>query len=123
MTKTECYLCNTNYCKQNSHIIPKFIYKWLKDTSATGYIRKGENVNIRVQDGLKIKLLCNECEKSFNKFETIFANKIFYPFHNSKNVKVNYKDWLFKFSVSVSWRVLVFHKLNSKLPLLSQINY
>jgi len=116
MAKTKCYLCNINYCDQNSHIIPKFAFKWLKETSATNYIRMGKNVNIRVQDGLKIRLLCNKCEKLFNKWETKFANEIFYPVHNSEKIKVNYKEWLFKFSVSVSWRVLIHHKLNSGIP-------
>jgi len=114
MTKMKCFLCRINYCKEESHIISKFAYKWLKDTSVTNYIRMGGNVNVRVQDGIKIKLLCEECEDLFNKWETTFANKIFYPLHKSNKFKVNYKDWLSKFAVSISWRVLIFHKMHSK---------
>jgi hypothetical protein len=36
------------------------VFAWLKESSPTGYLRLGNNINLRVQDGLKPKLLCQE---------------------------------------------------------------
>lgn len=101
-----CVLCGSSEKLQDSHIIPKFVIKWFKDTSPTGYLRTGDNVDIRKQDGIKKRLLCIECEGKFNKYETLFANKIFFPFHNNNFKKIDYDEWLYKFIISISWRVL-----------------
>ena len=54
---SECALCLKEKTLCDSHIIPSFVYKWLKDTSATGYLRNGNSPNLRQQDGLKIKII------------------------------------------------------------------
>jgi len=117
-TGVECALCGTAKGLRQSHIIPAFVFKWLKETSATGFIRSGENPNLRVQDGYKIKLLCAECEQWFGKWETIFAAKIFYPYLSDPSCQVAYSHWYAKFCVSVSWRVLVYYmRRGLKTPL------
>jgi len=52
--------------------------------------------------------------KKINVWETTFASKIFHPFHNGDPVET-YGDWLLKFSVSISWRVLLFFKKHNEL--------
>jgi len=48
-----CRLCSRARELQLSHIVPAFVYRWLKDLSGTGFLRFGKNPNRREQDGLK----------------------------------------------------------------------
>ena len=105
-----CKLCLKNKVLVDSHIIPKFIFKWIKETSATGYLRFSQKKNQRAQDGVKCKLLCSECESILSKFEGEFANKIFYPYVENPKVVARYGSWLLKFIVSLTWRSLLFAK-------------
>ncbi len=105
----KCSLCDNQKDLQQSHIIPSFVYKWLKNSSVTGYLRFGETPNKRVQDGEKKYLLCKDCEQLFSSWEKTFANELFVPFHQSEPIKP-YGKWLLKFSTSVSWRVLTLFK-------------
>jgi len=104
--KERCRLCKSFSPLQNSHIIPAFVFKWLKYGGA-GHIRHTGNMNKRVQDGATEKLLCANCEALFNIWETKFSNQIFNPFcYDGKLPSITYDDWLLKFCVSVSWRSL-----------------
>jgi hypothetical protein len=80
-----------------------------EETSATGYLRFGQQPNLRVQDGLKRHLLCRDCEQRFNRWETQFANQIFHPLTQGDTARASYGPWLLLFCASVSWRVLVYH--------------
>lgn len=108
-----CALCRQERELRCSHFIPGFVYRWLKESSGTGYLRFSQSPNQRVQDGLKKDFLCADCESLLNEFETEFANKIFYPLHQNEQLRLskgpwfNYKSWCMKFSVSVSWRCLM----------------
>ncbi|MCT4631371.1 MAG: hypothetical protein N4A76_01385 [Firmicutes bacterium] len=73
----ECKLCNESNELELSHIIPKFVYKWIKRTSTTGGIRNSDNPNIRAQDGDKIDFLCGKCEDLFSVYEDGFRKKGF----------------------------------------------
>ncbi len=101
-----CRLCNIDRELKESHIIPSFIFKWIKETSGTGFIRFGQNPNLRIQDGYKLYWLCDDCENLFNTWETEFANNVFHPMTEGSSVYYPYGSWLLKFAVSVSWRVL-----------------
>ncbi len=101
-----CRLCGQERDLQESHVIPSFVYKWLKETSGTGFLRFGMEPNKRVQDGYKFYWLCKECEGCFNEWETAFANQMFHPMNNGTVEHVSYDTWLLKFCTSVSWRVL-----------------
>jgi len=103
-----------------SHIIPSFVCKWFKDTSATGYMRQFENLNKRAQDGVKKKLLCTNCEGLLNKGETPFAKHIFYPYVNNvlspagvvtANQTFKYENWLLYFAISLQWRRMITSRL------------
>jgi len=121
---TYCKLCSKEKPLELSHIIPSFIYKWLKNTSATGYFRDYESPNVRRQDGIKIKLLCGECEDLLNIYETEFSKKIFYKYVSeeldqygvaqSKISYFDYSDWLLRFIISIHWRIAVTDKLTAE---------
>lgn len=100
-----CKLCQKNQDLRESHIIPKFVAKWLKESSATGYLRQGVEPNLRKQDFPKERLLCGDCENRFSRWENIFAEKIFLPYLNDGKREFEYTDWLLKFSVSLIWRM------------------
>ena len=103
-----CALCGRNGDLQASHIIPKFVVKWLKDTSATRALARinGNNVE-HAQDIPTYRMLCSSCEQRFSSLEKQFAEKIFYPFHkNDDNRRLEYGSWLERFAISLGWRVL-----------------
>ncbi|MGB5854901.1 MAG: hypothetical protein WBH20_06550 [Oceanisphaera sp.] len=72
-----CKYCNEREAIENSHIIPSFVYKWLKETSPTGFIRATNEPNKRAQDGSKSPLLCKECERDFSLHENLFKKETF----------------------------------------------
>jgi hypothetical protein len=102
----KCKLCGNKDKLKESHIIPKFVYKWMKETGS-GYIRTAINPNIRYQDGSKKYLLCQDCESRFSNAETYFSKTIFYPYLNEGKQKFSYDKRLMYFLVSVLWRILV----------------
>ncbi len=104
-----CRLCRKSKILRKSHIIPNFVFKWLKDTSATGFFRPGINPNKRSQDGVKQYLLCEDCEQLFGRWEKKFKDSIFLPLSLGKSNSFLYRSWLLKFAVSISWRVLDFN--------------
>jgi hypothetical protein len=105
-----CALCLEEKALVESHVIPAFVVRFLKDTSATGYIRDPLNPNRRLQDAPTKKLLCTECENRFSKWERTFSRESF-PEIQEENFKgFQYSADLLKFAVSLSWRVLTVNK-------------
>jgi hypothetical protein len=109
-----CALCLQNGDLQESHIIPKFVFRWLKKGTP---IRSNQNINRRIQDGIKFPLLCRNCEQVFSSWEKTFSEQIFIPLHDSKPVtrRIDYRKWMMKFAVSISWRVLIHYKIIEEL--------
>ena len=103
-----CKLCGNHSRLVESHFIPKFVGKWVKNTSITGFIRQAHEVHKRAQDTAKEYWLCNECEGIFSAWETKFANKIFFPFVDKNESVANYDEWMSKFCASLSWRTLTY---------------
>jgi hypothetical protein len=106
--KSKCKLCHHNKELKESHVIPSFVGKWLKKTSATGYLTAvgTEGSSERAQDLYKTQLLCIECEGILSQHERYFATNIFYPFKNGSLASININEHISKFAVSVSLRVL-----------------
>ena len=119
---SNCRLCENATDLRESHIVPKFVFRWLKSSSPTG-IRQAVEPNRRVQDGWKRPFLCGTCEAILNKHETPFASKLFVPFHErAPSVRATthyYGDWCLPFCVSMSWRVLRAAQEDGTLPNLS----
>ena len=72
-----CLLCGKNEAIENSHIIPSFVFKWMKATAPTEYLRTTETPRQRVQDGHKGPYLCLNCEGRFGKWENHFSEGFF----------------------------------------------
>ena len=79
----------------------------MRESSATGHMRFGENPNRRVQDGWKERWLCSPCEQDIGEAERQFAQEIFFPVVEDRPLTGAYGPWLLKFCVSVTWRVLL----------------
>lgn len=102
-----CGLCLRERPLRVSHIIPAFAGRYLKKTSATGYLRDAINPNIRRQDLRKEPLLCGECEQTFGNWEREFSVHAFPAIQDDTFKELEYGDWMLKFAVSLSWRTLV----------------
>lgn len=107
-----CHLCGINGELLLSHIIPAFIFRWVRETSGNGFLRFGQEPNRRVQDGAKRHLLCETCEGRFSRWEDQFARKLFYPYVEDGGVRVRYGPWLMQFGLSVVWRVLRWYQMD-----------
>ena len=105
-----CRLCKTEADLQLSHILPAFVYRWLRESSGTGFIRTNQEPNKRVQDGEKRPWLCVSCEQLFSRSEAAFASRLFYPYLENSGAVRQYSGWLMHFCVSVSWRVLLYYR-------------
>ena len=103
-----CKLCQDSDDLQVSHILPRFLGKYLKETSATGFLTAidTEGQPSRSQDICKTRLLCSRCESILNKAETFFAKTIFHPFKQDNLKSIPIDDRLGRFAVSVSLRAL-----------------
>ena len=98
-----CRLCGSNEPLLDGHVIPGFVFRWLKETSGTGYLRTSDQPNRRVHDGWVRKLLCPRCEGRFSRWERQFAESIFHPLaRNESTLDIRYGDWMLPFAVSVS---------------------
>ncbi|WP_257310535.1 hypothetical protein [Geothrix fuzhouensis] len=109
MPQAICRLCLQHRELKESHIIPAFVFRWLKETSGTGYLRFSDKPNLRAQDGVKEYWLCGCCEQLLaEEAETPFANEVFHPLCSEEKVSVEYGPWMLKFAVSLSWRAAHF---------------
>lgn len=101
----QCALCRQVKELELSHIVPKFVIRYLKKTSV-GAIRNMENPDRVVQDGEKHCLLCGDCEDLFSTYETKFANSFFHPYMKDNQKEFYYDYEIYYFLTSVSWRSL-----------------
>jgi hypothetical protein len=104
-----CPLCGSTGPLRESHIIPRFVFDWMLQSSATGFMRSGTMPNRSVKDGMKLRLLCDSCEGRLSTWEKTTAEQLFLPYHNNTGTRVRYESWLAKFCASVVWRVLFIH--------------
>ena len=119
-----CKLCSSGAPLKKSHIIPKFVGRWMKGTSPTPYLRFGGNMDKRLQDLSSFELLCGDCENRFSAWETKFANEIFHPSADGETV-FKYGPWLLKFAASLAWRAIQFrhfHGIEETPALDSMVN-
>ena len=74
-----CALTRKELPLRQSHIYPKFVIEWMKDTGST-YFRSHLMPNKRIQDGYKLHFLSDEAEQLFSHREKWFAENIFHPY-------------------------------------------
>jgi hypothetical protein len=104
-----CRLCLNTKDLKMGHIVPKFVWRWLRNP-VPGGLRINRRPNQRIQDGPKAYLLCDDCEQLLSEWEKLFSERLFLPLHNPEPVTkpIEYEEWALKFAVSVTWRVLTF---------------
>jgi len=117
-----CALCHDVAKLHKSHIMPSFFGAYLKETSATGYLRSGETPNLRLQDLPKQELLCASCEGRFAVWEKDFKENVLPVVQADDFSELKYGPSLLCFLVSLSWRVLVIQRelLSKSHPNLSE---
>jgi hypothetical protein len=120
-----CPLCLQNKeLKEDGHLVPKFVGRWLKDTSATGRLRNAVDARVPRQDLMKKPFLCEDCEDRFQKLETLFSNKVFRPYIRDEldleGLKtgtlqpIKYGEWLLQFAMSLQWRCLAWGHISNE---------
>lgn len=110
--KSVCALCLAEGDLRKSHIVPKFVYRYLLETQP-GKLRQGESPNKRLQDGPTMRLLCQSCESRLSGWEREFANRVFFPLRRAppgSRKTVEYGPWAALFAASVTWRVLQYQQ-------------
>lgn len=106
MTMGKCMLCSNMSDLKASHIVPRFVYQWMRSTGGS-YFRNSGDPAKRKQDGAKEYLLCGSCEQRFSAREAYFKQAIFDPYINGNAKTFHYDQRLFYFNISIAWRVLV----------------
>ena len=107
-TLASCRLCGCETELQMSHVVPRFVWRWLRDSSPTGGLRDFHTPNRRIQDGWKAPLLCQECEQLLSSSEKPFAEHIFVPLHSNAEQTFCHGPWALRFAVSVLWRTIIY---------------
>jgi hypothetical protein len=102
----ECELCGDVVELRDSHVIPRFVLKYIKNSGATPFMTKVDDPENRFQDHTE-ELLCADCEQELNQFESPFAGQIFYPYVREEEETFEYDKWLQKFIISVDWRLII----------------
>lgn len=101
-----CRLCQLDRPLQDSHIIPRFVAKWLVESSPTGGLRDLATPNRRRQHAPTLPFLCSDCEQIFSQWESRFSARVFLPLHRNDGKSFAYDSWGLKFASSIVWRVL-----------------
>ena len=101
---------------KRSHILPDFAGRWLKDTSATGYLRYSGAPNKRHQDTERLYLFCEPCEQRLSVWERKFRLEVFTKIVNDEPKPYRYGPWLLLFGVSVCWRAALLARPRPQKP-------
>jgi len=72
-----CILCRQGPPIQNSHILSKFIIRWIKDNAPAGHLRWSRQPNKPEQDAWTADYLCEACEQRLSQAENAFKQEVF----------------------------------------------
>jgi len=109
-----CRLTHKKAELQNSHIYPKFVIEWYRETGGK-YLRGAKNPNLRYQDGYKKYLLSFEAEQMFALREKWFAENVFHNYIQNPIEPITYNENLFYFAISFLWKFLILELENSRI--------
>lgn len=103
--ENECQLCLKVGRLQKSHIIPKFIYKKIRDDNFKVIKVLSDNPSVMMNEGgITEKLFCEKCETIFKKYEDYF-NEVWYL----KSVLVEDLSGKNEIHIDVDNEFLLFH--------------
>jgi hypothetical protein len=98
-----CALCHEIRDLRESHIVPKLVARWIKKDEPGTLFQNLESGKVR-QDISRKRLLCDECEQRFSKFEGPFRERILDPYLRGES-KFPRGEWLTRFATSLAFRV------------------
>ncbi len=101
---------------RRSHLIPSFVAQDLRATCGTGHIRSNQTPNRRIQDSERLRLLCDDCEQRFARWENTFAERVYRHLLENPGNTVEYDSWMGRFAASIAWRVVRRYQLVKALP-------
>jgi putative DNA-invertase from lambdoid prophage Rac len=106
-----CKLCGKVDEIVNSHIVPNFILKTLKDERKGQFallptLLTAESPREPVQQAMRERLLCRSCEVKFSKWEKRFADGYKQNFINRQPFGSDFfkQDWMLRLALSFAWR-------------------
>lgn len=110
----DCRLCHQLRLLQDSHILPEFVFRPAYDITHRAFqIDIDQGKKFKQQRGFSERLLCEDCEGIFNKWETYFSRIWFHPTHRLRPLLLEnnivtipgVQYTIFKlFHLSVIWR-------------------
>lgn len=113
----QCRLCQCDDVPlKESHIVSKMFFNSIKKKSLTGIMRRADDPNRGIQDGLKLPFLCGNCEELFSKYERAFSNTIYQKaITNDGDIQFDSNDEkLSYFLLSIAWRVIKYTQETDK---------
>lgn len=103
---SKCILCLQDPPIENSHIVPKFVIKRLKEGSPLQTLVHSNMLNRVFQDGWKEDYLCNGCEQRFSCLEHWFCQNVYDPFLAGAQLSLKYGNELGLFICSLGFRYI-----------------
>lgn len=104
--ETRCELCLATRPLRESHLFPRFYFTRMRREGGAR-LRRPVEPNRVLQDGPKLSLLCDICEQTFSKRESVFAREFFHPWMDRREHPARYTGGSYYFVVSLLWRGLV----------------
>lgn len=104
-----CRMCSKTGALEKGHVVPSFVFRWLKATAALPYIRTGQNPNVRLQDGWRRRWFCRACEDQIGRFEKAFAKELFPLIVKEQQAPYPHGEWLSRFVASIAWRTVMLY--------------
>ena len=99
-----CTLCGLRPAIRNSHIVPKFVVRTLKEGTPHQTLRHSNDLGRVAQDGWKGEYLCLDCENTFSKWENRFAREVYNPYLQGTRTSFPMSAELALFVASVHFR-------------------
>lgn len=99
----KCRLCGKEDALRESHLVPRFVINWMKESGGK-YLRAVMEPNKRRQDGPKYRWLCESCEQRFSVRENYFSSKLFHPYLSGSATSFPYDERLYYCCISLLWR-------------------
>lgn len=101
-----CILCEQEPPIENSHIIPRFVFKRMKQGTPVKTLRHSSRPSKAIQDGVKKPYLCEGCEARFSKWEDYFCKAVYDPYRNGAKEPFEYDERFGVFLASLHFRYL-----------------
>lgn len=122
--KGTCKLCANEREIRKSHIIPDFHYGPLYDGAHRLNVLPSDGRHTRIPTGYYERLLCDDCEEKFSRWETYYKRILFdggLDYHSSSERHMTLKGadvaTVYLYHLSVLWRMSI-----SRLPIFGAVS-